>query len=136
MVSHRECEEMTTLDVLDEDYVDRAKVWTTLLEDLEAKRSGRNVSEARVTVASHLRVAPGTLANLRNRNPKTIKTSVYQRVRNAVIRALGEELSRVEHTRQVAIQSGLDPRSGEMQSISSRRSLLREALGLTDGATP
>jgi transcriptional regulator with XRE-family HTH domain len=113
--------------------VDRAREWSTLLENREAFRTGRSLKEARKEVARREGVSPGTLENLRRGRLKTIATHWYERLRGALIRELMMEVRRLEHEITILNQTGVDPRSDEVASVVADLARVRQALGLPPG---
>ncbi len=114
-------------------FVGRAKGWAETLETLEAKRSRVNLEEARPIVARKTGVLPGTLENLRNGRLKAIGTHIYEALRQRVIRELQDEKARLDHEIQIALATGMDPRSGEVASLEADQALVNRALGLGEG---
>jgi uncharacterized protein YhaN len=114
-------------------YVERARDWSTRLEDKEAERSGVNLSEARKVVAREIGASPGTLENLRNRRVKGIAAHIYDRLRARVIRELESEMRHLEHELQILKQTGVGPSDGETEAVVAGLAKVREALGLPPG---
>jgi hypothetical protein len=111
-------------------YVERARLWTRVLEDREAARIGEPVKEARPRVARRVGVASGTLENLRNGRLKAVAVHVYERLRLAVERELTAEMQALEHELQLLRQSGVDPRAAEVEEVVSYLAKARRALGM------
>lgn len=113
--------------------VTEAAEWSRKLEDREAARSGRSVSEARLTVARRLGAAPGTLQSLRKGRLKQIAAHVYEGLRALVIRELEHERVALEHELQVLTQTGAHPASNEISSVLAGIAEVRSALGQEPG---
>ncbi len=111
--------------------VERARDWSTALEDREAARSGECLPEARRAVASRIKVPAGTLENLRKRRLKAIAVHLYERLRGGVIRELQAEMMRLQHELQILQATGSDPRQNEVAEVAADLAKVRQALGLT-----
>lgn len=114
--------------------VDDARRWSRQLEDREAARSGRPVSEARLTVAQRIGAAPGTLQSLRKNRLKQIAAHVYEGLRALVIRELEHERTALEHELNVLRQTGAHPGSQEVAAVVADLVEVRAALGEGPGA--
>lgn len=85
---------------------DQAADWTELIERLERSRSGCTRAQARVSAARLVGVSPGTLENIERGRGKGVRHWVTEKIRAAVIRALEQEISRLEHELELARAGG------------------------------
>lgn len=111
------------------DYADTAREYARRLEDREAARSGLTIQAARGVVARHLRIAPGTLENLRNGRLKSVAAHLFARLRERVEHEIIAEIQALEHELQLARTSGVDPRSNEIAAAEAALSQARKLMG-------
>ena len=98
-------------DEMSADILTRA--WVEKLEKTEAARTGVPVTVARRAVARRLGVSPGTVENIRRGRTKGVRAWIADRVANAVIREIENEIRGLSHELQCARQCGA--RAGESQ---------------------
>jgi hypothetical protein len=102
--------------------------WTRRLEDMERGRSRLPAAEVRPIVARRVGVAPGTLENIHRGRIKQPRKSLMDALRNALVRELEAEAMRYEHEAQILIQTGSDPRDGEIAEVVAGLATIRETL--------
>lgn len=105
-----------------------ARNWASALEDRERVRSGAALPIARRAVARRLGVAPGSLENLRRGRTKGVRAWLFERIRSAFIQEAQQELQRLSHELDVAIQSGMDPRDDQMGEVVAHIEALKGLL--------
>lgn len=109
--------------------IDQVRDWSRSLEDRTARALGVPVTDARRSLSRRLGIAPGTLETLRNGRLKRLTTAVADRVRAALIADLETEIARLTHELEMARQTGVDPRSADLDAVASAldqaRTLLR-----------
>lgn len=110
--------------------LEEARDWARTLVETEAIRTRLTLKEARLSVASRERIAPGTIENLLNGRLKAIAADVWLRLGTAVDRELAREIARLEARREVIRLSGADVASVEARTLDRRIAAAREALGL------
>jgi len=115
---------MTSTDV----FVERSRRWGRTLEDREAARHGVSIRQARDIVARRAGISSGTLETLRSGRLKAVAAHVYQRLWQAVIRDLHEELRRHEHELHLLAQQGLGPADREVEQVMAGISKIEKAL--------
>lgn len=113
--------------------VSLARTWAEALEDREAKRQGRSVSEVRNDVARKIGVPAGKLYSLRRNRLKDVSNRILTALGQALRNELQTELLRVEHDLQITTQIGEERYSGEVQTLLARREKIRAALDLDGG---
>jgi Tat protein secretion system quality control protein TatD with DNase activity len=114
-------------------YVEQARDWSTRLEELQAQKSGTNLSEARKVVAREIGASPSTLENLRNRRVKGIAAHIYDRLKARVVRELEEEVRHLTHELHVLNATGVHPASSEVAEAEADLARVRKVLGLDNG---
>lgn len=112
------------------EFTARARGWARSLEDREAASTGRSLVAARRSLARKIKIAPGTLENLRKGRIKAVAADVYARLHEAVDRQLYAEMRRLEHEYQLVQQQGLDPRSLDHQAILADMAKIKTAMGV------
>lgn len=125
-MSPREMDKMTAAS-----FDGLARKWASDLEDREARRSALPVHEARPALARRLGIPAGTLEGLRRDRVKGVRAWVYERLREAVISEIRQEIKRSEHELSIAVQAGLDPRSSEMAALKDAVCRAQEMIGGT-----
>ena len=110
--------------------IETARDWAKILENWEARRSGKSIAQARSTVARRTGVPEGKLYSLRRNRLKDISHRLFVGLGEAVVAELQNELRRVNHELQTLRQIGRDPRDGEMQAVLASRQKIMAALGL------
>lgn len=110
-------------------FVDHARTWGRSLEEREAMRTGKTISEARRVVARKTGVSPGTLENLRNGRLKSIGAHFYERLRTAVIAELHAEIGRLEHEIEITRQAGLVTSGDEVAKAQAALETARALIG-------
>jgi enoyl reductase-like protein len=108
--------------------IDTALSWTKRLEGIERIRSGLPAEEVRPIVARRVGVAPGTLENIHRKRIKEPRKSLMDKLRAALVRELEAEAMRYEHEAQILIQTGSDPRHGEIAEVVAGLAKIRETL--------
>lgn len=90
---------------------DVARDWVKRLEDIEIRRSGAPIREARARVARRVGVPAGTLENLRRDRMKGIRAWVYTALHRTLIAEIKREIAAYTHELQIAlnIDGGADP---------------------------
>ena len=114
------------MDKMTADTMPRA--WVERLEKTEAARSGVPVTVARRAVARRLGVSPGTVENIRRGRTKGVRAWIADRVANAVIREIENEIRGLSHELQCARQCGLRTGEGEIDEIQADLAALTLAL--------
>ena len=123
-MSPREMVKMTTAS-----FDGLARKWVCDLERMEAARLSIPVVKARDVVARKTGVPAGTLEGLRRDRIKGVKAWVFEALRSAVIGNMKNEISRCAHELALARQSGLDPRSAEMDALESAMRKAEQLIG-------
>lgn len=98
------------------------------IEDVEAKRLGVRVCQARERVASKIGVSPGTLENLRRLRTKIVPHWLMTRIREEFVSVLHSEIQRLEHEISVARQTGMDHREDDLASAETQLRTAKEIL--------
>lgn len=98
------------------------------LEDVEAKRLGVRVTQARTHVASKLGISPGTLENWRRMRTKIVPNWLMNKVRAELIAVLQSEIQRLEHEVHVARQIGSNYRDDALASAETSLASARQIL--------
>ena len=96
---------------------DEAVRWASILEDRERARSGHPLALARKVIARRLKIAPGTLENLRRGRSKGVRAWIYEALRAEMIRELTQEQKRLAHELDMVRQSGGGAGSGTVTEI-------------------
>ncbi len=104
---------MTDLTISD---IDAAR-WAATLEDREKARTGLPVSIARNAIARRLKIAPGTLENLRRGRSKGVRAWIYEALRAELVRELEQEQRRLSHELEILRQGGKGAVSGSIGEI-------------------
>jgi hypothetical protein len=112
---------MTTFDAAARDNLVR-------LETLRAARVGSSRTHARVCVARDLRLAPGTLENIRKKRTKGIRGWIAQTIEAALLRELQREIARLTHEYHVLVASGVGHRDCEMEQVAADLARVKTAL--------
>lgn len=110
--------------------IDLANRFARVLEDSEARRLGVRITTARDSVARRLKIAPGTLENIRRFRIKTIPNWLMARIRTEFVAVLQTEIRRLEHEIHLARQIGDDPRENILVAAETQ---LAEAKALLTG---
>jgi len=95
-----------------------ARKWARDLEDRERIRTGLPLAKARGIIARKIGIPAGTLETLRNGRRKGICAWAFDRLRSAVLNELQAEIARCQHEIHIARQTGVDPRSPEMDALA------------------
>lgn len=120
--------DIAAMSVAEATDIDTALSWTKRLEGIERTRSGLPAEEVRPIVARRVGVAPGTLENIHRKRIKEPRKSLMDKLRSALVRELEAEAMRYEHEAQILIQTGSDPRNGEIAEVVAGLAKIRETL--------
>ena len=93
----------------------------------EKNRTG-SADAAKATVARRLRVGVGSLTNIIKRRVKTISADVRDRLVSAAIQDLTNEITRLDHERQLLLQMGTSPMADDMRALESALETARQAI--------
>jgi len=102
-------------------YEQKAAWGLQFLEAKTARRLGVDKRDARTTLASRWKAAPGKLENLFRLRVKDISHRIYIAIQNELRR----EERALEHELHIHRQIGADPRCGEMAAIEKDLSAVR-----------
>jgi len=117
--------------------------WVSVLEDHEAEETGLPIAVARRSLSRKLRIAPGTLENIRRGRPKGIGRLTAERlqafmlhhpsakVQAFIIRHLESEIRRHAHDLELVYRRRENSREAE---ILEARAVLAKARAVLDGA--
>lgn len=98
------------------------------LETLRATRVGSSRAHARVGVARDLRLAPGTLENIRKKRTKGIRGWIAETIEAALLRELQREIARLTHEYQLLVAGGSSHRDSEMEQVAADLARVRDTL--------
>jgi hypothetical protein len=98
------------------------------IEDAEARRLGVRISEARISLARHLRTSPGTLENIRRRRIKIVPNWLMARIKAEFVSVLQSEIARLEHEITIARQVGTHHSDGVLQEAQAQVFAAKEVL--------
>jgi hypothetical protein len=107
---------------------DAPRRWAKFLEESEKRRNGVKLARARSAVARRVKLAPGTLENLRRNRIKDLGAKATEMLRQAFLREIEREIGALTNEYELARQSGLDPHENKMREIESHIAALRELL--------
>lgn len=93
----------------------------------ETVRSG-SPQAAKQTVARRLRIGSGSLANLIRERIKSVSADVRDRLVAAAIADLGNEITKLEHERQLLLQMGTSPDHNDMRALEVALQTARQAI--------
>lgn len=93
----------------------------------ETTRSG-SPQAAKQTVARRLRMGSGSFANLIRERIKSVSADVRDRLVAAAIADLGNEITKLEHERQLLLQMGTSPDHDDMRALVGALETAREAI--------
>lgn len=99
------------------------------LEDREAKRLGVSVLDARAKIADRLKIAPGSLENIRRQRVTSPRATLLDKIRNLFIAELTAEIRRLEHEILLATRGGLDIDSTEMVAAQAHLEAAKKLIG-------
>ena len=105
-----------------------ARHWVTRLEAREARKTGTTLPRARAIVARRLGVAPGTLENLRRGRTNGVRAWLAEKIAQAVVREIINEIRGLEHELAVARQCGARAGGDEIAEIEAGLAALAAAL--------
>ena len=105
-----------------------ARQWVTRLEAREARATGATLPAARAAVARRLGVAPGTLENLRRGRTSGVRAWLAEKIAQAVVREIINEIQGLEHELAVARQCGARAGGSEIAEIEAGLAALAAAL--------
>jgi hypothetical protein len=97
----------------------------------ETVRSDLTVQEAIKSVARKARLSPGTIFNLVNDRLKKLSFEVFEKINALALSEINSEIQRLEHERQILLQSGSVSFAVEIQEVNA---LLAKAKELMRGA--
>jgi hypothetical protein len=97
----------------------------------ETVRSDLTVQEAIKSVARKARLSPGTIFNLVNDRLKKLSFEVFEKINALALSEINSEIQRLEHERQILLQSGSVSFAVEIQEVDA---LLAKAKKLMRGA--
>lgn len=97
-------------------------------EDREKARLQASMQPARRSLARRWGVAPGTLENVRRGRLKRLSAVVRDRIAAAVISDLDADIRRLEHEKQLLLQSGSVLGANEILEIETWLSKARSAI--------
>jgi hypothetical protein len=97
----------------------------------ETVRSDLTVQEAIKSVARKARLSPGTIFNLVNDRLKKLSFEVFEKINALALSEINSEIQRLEHERQILLQSGSVSFAVEIQEVDA---LLAKAKELMRGA--
>ncbi len=83
---------------------------------------------ARDTVARRIKIGAGSLSNLIRERIKTVSADLRDRLVSAAIADLSNELTKLEHERQLLLQMGTSPDHDDMRSLESALATARKAI--------
>lgn len=83
---------------------------------------------ARDTVARRIKIGAGSLSNLIRERIKTVSADLRDRLVSAAIADLTNELTKLEHERQLLLQMGTSPDHDDMRSLESALATARQAI--------
>lgn len=98
------------------------------LEEIRARRLGTSKAIARTSVAREVRVAPGTLENIRKQRTKGVRGWIAETIRGALLRELEAEMARLQHEYEVLVRTGADPRGDEVAEVQTFLMRARKSL--------
>ena len=104
---------MTELSLSDTE----AARWAATLEERERAKTGHSLAVARNAVARRIKVAPGTLENLRRGRTKGIRAWIFEALRAELVRELEQEQRRLAHELEILRQCGGGAVSGSIGEI-------------------
>ena len=100
-----------------------------LAEDIEARRRGFRVEDARQNFARRLKVPTKTLLHIRTQRRKSIPAFLMNGIRDLLINVLQSEIAKLEDEISIARKVGLDDRTDDLakaaSAIAAARILLR-----------
>jgi hypothetical protein len=105
-------------------------VRTNLLR-LERMRSASlqaSMADARKSLARDMKVAAGTLENVRKGRLKGVRLWVAEKIHGALIRELEREMARLTHEYQILVQCGAHRVDDEVSEVESLLARARQAL--------
>lgn len=94
----------------------------------EQDRSGTDREAATCAVARRARLSVGTVGNVIRRRVKDVAASVRDRLVSAAIADITNEITRLEHDRQMLVQMGACPRSDDMDALDGALATARAAI--------
>lgn len=109
--------------------VELAQRFARQLEEGEAKAVGSSIQGARKRVAQRISASPGFLENLRRGRIKTIPSYLMQKIREAMIAELQNEIARCEHEINLARQTGARNSDDEILAAAAQVAAAKKILG-------
>jgi hypothetical protein len=98
------------------------------IEDVEARRLGVRVSEARKVLARRMRTSPGTLENIRRLRTKIVPHWLMARIKAEFVSVLQAEITRLEHEITIANQTGAHHSDDALQAAQTQVVAAKEIL--------
>lgn len=89
-------------------------------EDLEAKRRGESVRNARIVLARRIGVGPGTLRNVRKQRRQSIPAWMMAAIRRVLVEVLQAEIRSLQHELHLHLQTSSDHRSHALDEAQAR----------------
>ncbi len=102
-----------------------AVIW---LEEREAKKLGVKIEHARKALARAMRLAPGTLLDIRKGRLKSLRGNVERAIDAQLITTLKKEIERLEHELEMAEARGVATDRREIEGLVGRRDALAALL--------
>lgn len=97
-------------------------------EDREKTRIDAPLPIAREALGRRWKIAPGTLSNVRRGRLKNLSAMVRDRIAAAILSDLDADIRRLEHEKQVLLQSGSVLGANEILEIETWLSKARTAI--------
>ena len=115
---------MTELSLSDTE----AARWAATLEERERAKTGHSLAVARNAVARRIKVAPGTLENLRRGRTKGIRAWIFEALRAELVRELEQEQRRLAHELEILRQGGGGAVSGSIGEIQKHLEAVKDLI--------
>lgn len=107
---------------------EQARTWLRMAEEAKARSAGLSVQQARKPLSRDLGVTPSRVERISKGRFKSVPAWLYERIRASMIRALQEEMARLEHELAVARLCSLAPDEDEVfaakAAVKAARSLI------------
>jgi hypothetical protein len=105
-----------------------ARQWAMRLEEQEVSNKGVPLPAARAALARRLGVAPGTLENIRRGRTKGVRGWIVEALRNAMIRQIQSEMTRLSHELEIIRQGGARPDADEILEVQTALAAARQLI--------
>jgi hypothetical protein len=109
--------------------VELARRFARQIEEREARAFGVGAGQARINTARRIGASPGFLENLRRGRIKSIPSYLMQKIREAMIDELQEEIARCEHEIALARQTGSRATDNEILAAQAQVEAAKKILG-------